>query len=65
MELANKKEELQKIEARIKKLNAKRSKLLKEIEIMEMRKKVNDFEALEISLKEKGLTLQELLNTLN
>ena len=63
--LFGKKEELQKIELKIKNLNDKKNKLIKDIRILEMQEKTERYELLEISLKEKGITLSELMEKLN
>lgn len=62
--LASKREELEKIEERIKILNERKKKLLKDIKILEMEAKTEQYAALEISLKEKGMNISELLETL-
>ena len=63
--LFGKKEELQKIELKIKNLNDKKNKLIKDIRILEMQEKTERYELLEISVKEKGITLSELMEKLN
>ena len=63
--IAIKREELEKIEIKIKKLNQKRNRLVKDIELLEMQQKSEQYAALEISLKEKNLTISQLLEQLN
>ena len=62
--LANKRKQLQDLEIKIEGLKSKRTKLKNEIELLEMQEKKQDYEALEISLKEKNMTLKELLESL-
>lgn len=63
--IAIKREELEKLEVKIKKLNQKRNRLVKDIELLEMQQKSEQYAALEISLKEKNLTISQLLEQLN
>ena len=63
--IAIKREELEKLEVKIKKLNQKRNRLVKDIELLEMQQKTEQYAALEISLKEKNLTISQLLEQLN
>ena len=56
-----KKERLEQLNNRISTLTIKRNKLQKEIELYEMKKNNADFKLLEIKLAEKGMTLEELL----
>ena len=62
--LIKKKDEIKKIEEKIKKLSAKKAKLTKEIELLEMRENINNYKALEVRLSQTGMTLEELLQTL-
>ena len=63
--IAIKREELEKLEVKIKKLNQKRNRLVKDIELLEMQQKSEQYAALEISLKEKGLSISQLIEQLN
>ena len=63
--IAIKREELEKLEVKIKKLNQKKNRLVKDIELLEMQQKTEQYAALEISLKEKGLSLSQLIEQLN
>ena len=63
--IISKREELEKLEVKIKKLNQKRNRLVKDIELLEMQQKSEQYAALEISLKEKNLTISQLLEQLN
>lgn len=63
--IAIKRGELEKLEVKIKKLNQKRNRLVKDIELLEMQQKSEQYAALEISLKEKNLTISQLLEQLN
>ena len=63
--LANKRKQLEDLEIKIVNLKSKRTKLKNEIELLEMQEKKQDYEALEISLKEKGLNISQLLEQLN
>lgn len=56
-----KKERLDQLNNRISTLTIKRNKLQKEIELYEMKKNNADFKLLEVKLAEKGMTLEELL----
>ena len=63
MELLNKKQEkLEKLEKRIRTLNREKAKLTKEIELIKMQQDLEKYKALEIALKEKGMTVEELIN---
>lgn len=62
--LIKKKDEIKKIEEKIKKLSTKKAKLTKEIELLEMRENINNYKALEVRLSQTGMTLEELLQTL-
>ena len=62
--IAIKREELEKLEVKIKKLNQKRKRLVKDIELLEMQQKSEQYAALEISLKEKGLSISQLIEQL-
>ena len=63
MDLLNKKQEkLEKIESRIRTLNREKAKLTKEIELIKMQQDLEKYKALEIALKEKGMTVEELIN---
>lgn len=63
MELLNKKQEkLEKLEKRIRTLNRERSKLIKEIELIKMKQDLEKYRAVEIALKEKGMSVEELIN---
>ena len=48
--IISKREELEKIEIKIKKLNQKKNRLVKDIELLEMQQKTEQYAALEISL---------------
>lgn len=62
MDLLNKKQEkLEKIESRIRTLNREKSKLTKEIELIKMQQDLEKYKALEIALKEKGMSIEELI----
>ena len=63
--IAIKREELEKLEVKIKKLNQKRNRLVKDIELLEMQQKSEQYAALEISLKEKRLSISQLIEQLN
>ena len=63
--IAIKREELEKLEVKIKKLNQKKNRLVKDIELVEMEEKTEQYAALEISLKEKGLSISQLIEQLN
>ena len=63
--IAIKREELEKLEVKFKKLNQKRNRLVKDIELLEMQQKTEQYAALEISLKEKGLSISQLIEQLN
>ena len=63
--IISKREELEKIEIKIKKLNQKKNRLVKDIELLEMQQKTEQYTALEISLKEKGLSISQLIEQLN
>ena len=63
--IAIKREELEKLEVKIKKLNQKRNRLVKDIELLEMQQKTEQYAALEISLMEKGLSISQLIEQLN
>ena len=63
MELLNKKQEkLEKIESRIRTLNREKIKLTKEIELIKMKQDLEKYRAIEIALKEKGMSIEELIN---
>ena len=63
MELLNKKQEkLEKIERKIRTLNREKAKLTKEIELIKMQQDLEKYKAIEIMLKEKGMSIEELLN---
>ena len=63
VDLLNKKQEkLEKIEEKIKTLNRLKAKLTKEIELMKMRQDLEKYKAIEVMLKEKGMSIEELLN---
>ena len=63
VDLLNKKEEkLEKIEKRIRALNREKSKLTKEIELIKMKQDLEKYRAIEIALKEKGMSIEELIN---
>lgn len=59
-----KKEKLDQLNNRISTLTIKRNKLQKEIELYEMKKNNADFKLLEVKLAEKGMTLEELLSSI-
>ena len=59
-----KKERLDQLNNRISTLIIKRNKLQKEIELYEMKKNNADFKLLEVKLAEKGMTLEELLSSI-
>ena len=59
-----KKERLEQLNNRISTLTIKRNKLQKEIELYEMKKNNADFKLLEVKLAEKGMTLEELLSSI-
>ena len=62
VDLLNKKEEkLEKIEKRIRALNREKSKLTKEIELIKMKQDLEKYRAIEIALKEKGMSIEELI----
>lgn len=63
--LAAKREELNKVEIKIKALNQRKVKLQNEINMLELQAKSDQYEALEVYLQEKGMNLSELLKTLN
>lgn len=63
MELLNKKEEkLEKIERKIRTLNRAKAKLTKEIELIKMQQDLEKYRAIEVILKEKGMSVEELIN---
>lgn len=63
IELLNKKEEkLEKIEKRIRALNREKAKLTKEIELIKMQQDLEKYRAIEVMLKEKGMSIEELIN---
>ena len=63
MELLNKKQEkLEKIESRIRTLNREKAKLTKEIELIKMKQDLEKYKAIEIALKEKGMSIEEIIN---
>ena len=63
VDLLNKKEEkLEKIEKRIRALNREKAKLSKEIELIKMKQDLEKYRAIEIALKEKGMSIEELIN---
>ena len=59
-----KKERLEQLNNRISTLTIKRNKLQKVIELYEMKKNNADFKLLEVKLAEKGMTLEELLSSI-
>lgn len=62
MDILNKKQEkLEKIEEKIKTLNRLKAKLIKEIELMKMQQDLEKYRAIEIVLKEKGMSVEELI----
>ena len=62
IDLLNKKEEkLEKIEEKIKALNRAKAKLTKEIELIKMQQDLEKYKAIEVMLKEKGVSLEELI----
>ena len=62
MELLNKKQEkLEKIESRIRTLNREKAKLTKEIELIKMQQDLEKYRAIEVMLKEKGMSIEELI----
>ena len=62
VDLLNKKQEkLEKIESRIRTLNREKAKLTKEIELIKMKQDLEKYKAIEITLKEKGVNLEELI----
>ena len=63
VDLLNKKEEkLEKIEKSIRALNREKAKLTKEIELIKMKQDLEKYRAIEIALKEKGMSIEELIN---
>ena len=63
IELLNKKQEkLEKIEKKIRALNREKAKLTKEIELIKMQQDLEKYRAIEIMLKEKGMSIEELIN---
>ena len=63
MELLNKKQEkLEKIENKIRTLNREKAKLTKEIELIKMQQDLEKYRTIEIMLKEKGMSIEELIN---
>ena len=63
MDLLDKKQEkLEKIESRIRTLNREKAKLTKEIELIKMQQDLEKYRAIEIALKEKGMSIEELIN---
>ena len=63
VDLLNKKQEkLEKIEERISALNREKAKLTKEIELIKMKQDLEKYKAIEIALKEKGMSIEELIN---
>ena len=62
MELLNKKQEkLEKIESRIRTLNREKAKLTKEIELIKMQQDLEKYRAIEVMLKEKGMSIEEII----
>ena len=59
-----KKMSLEKIDKKIKNLTIKKSELIKELKILEMEEKTKQYQLLEISLKESGMTLSSLIETI-
>ncbi|WP_343009767.1 hypothetical protein [Clostridium celatum] len=59
-----KKMSLEKIDKKIKNLTIKKSELIKELKILEMEEKTKQYQLLEISLKESGMTLSSLIATI-
>lgn len=63
IELLNKKQEkLEKIEEKIRALNREKAKLTKEIELIKMQQDLEKYKAIEVILKEKGMSVEELIN---
>ena len=63
MELLNKKQEkLEKIESRIRTLNREKATLTQEIQLLKMKQDLEKYRAVEIALKEKGMSVEELIN---
>ena len=62
VDLLNKKQEkLEKIEEKIRALNRAKAKLTKEIELIKMQQDLEKYRAIEIALKEKGMSVEELI----
>lgn len=59
-----KKMSLEEIDKKIKKLTIKKSEFMKELKILEMEEKAKQYQLLEISLKETGMTLSNLIETI-
>ena len=59
-----KKMSLEKIDKKIKNLTIKKRELIKELKILEMEEKTKQYQLLEISLKESGMTLSSLIATI-
>ena len=62
VDLLNKKQEkLEKIEEKIRALNREKAKLTKEIELIKMKQDLEKYKAIEVMLKEKGMSIEELI----
>ena len=62
VEVLNKKQEkLEKIEEKIRALNREKSKLTKEIQLIKMQQDLERYKAIEVMLKEKGMSIEELI----
>ena len=59
-----KKMSLEKVNKKIKSLTSKKNELIKELKILEMEEKTEQYEKLELSLKESGMTLSSLIATI-
>ena len=59
-----KKMSLEKVDKKIKSLTSKKNELIKELKILEMEEKTKQYQLLEISLKESGMTLSSLIATI-
>ena len=59
-----KKMSLEKVDKKIKSLTSKKNELIKELKILEMEEKTKQYQLLEISLKESGMTLSGLIATI-
>lgn len=56
-----KKMSLEKIDKKIKNLTSKKNELTKELKILEMEEKTEQYAVLEVSLKESGMSLSSLI----